>query len=69
MNKNDIVKHIKRKLGEFAKLGYYPTDLANCEESYKCLKKLNTTTLIKISVCLDYVRYEKLTYDNSRRTL
>ena len=66
MKKKDMIEQIKRKLREFGQRGYYPDELANCEESYKCLWKLNTTILIKISVCLTYLSdyYDELDYRN-----
>lgn len=64
--KKDMIEQIKTKLREFGERRYYPDRLADCEESYKCLWKLNSTMLIKISVCLTYLSdyCEELDYRN-----
>ena len=66
VKKKDMVEQIKRKLREFGKQGHYPDELADCEESYKPLEKLNTILLIKISTCLTYLSdySEELDYKN-----
>lgn len=51
-SKKRLVEIIKRRLRKIAPHYPYPSELADCEESYKCLYKLNTTILIKIDICL-----------------
>ena len=66
VKKKDMIDQIKRKLREFGQRGYYLDELPDCEESYKCLEKLNNTVLIKISLCLTYLSDydEELDYRN-----
>jgi len=50
--KKELVEMVKRKLKTIGYRNYYPDGLADCEESYKCLSRLNTTILVKINTCL-----------------
>lgn len=53
--KEGLVEMVKRKLKKGGYQSYYPAGLADCEESYKCLSRLNTTILIKINGCLTHL--------------
>lgn len=56
--KKGMVEIIKRKLRIFSKGHMYPSHLADCDESYNCLRKLNTTILTKINIALRMREWE-----------
>lgn len=66
IKKKDMIEQIKRKLREFGERGLYLDKLTDSEQSYRPLEKLNTTLLIKISLCLTYLSdySEELDYKN-----
>ena len=50
--KSELVKFTKKELQERSEDNTSWRGLPNCDESYKCLNKLNKAVLIKIYECL-----------------
>jgi len=55
-NKKELVELCKRNLKKIGYRNYLPIELASCEESYRCLSRLNNTILLKLNACLIRLR-------------
>lgn len=49
-SQRELVKSVKEKLRYFSERD--DLELTNCDKSYRCLRKLNKTILLKIEGCL-----------------